>query len=351
LIANVSGNGRRVGITGLGVHVPERVLTNEDLERMVDTSDEWIVERTGIRERRIAADDEAASDLALPAARRALERAGVEPADLDMVLVATSTPDMFFPTTAALVADELGAKDAAAYDMLAACTGFIYGLAQAYGAISSGLSDRALVIGSETLSKIVNWEDRGTCILFGDGAGAAVLERVDEGGFIGFDLGADGSGGGDLCVVAGGSRLPASKSSVENELHKITMRGPEVFRFATRIMVSSGEKLLEECGATIDDVDLYVPHQANKRIIDHAAKSMGLPPEKVFLNLQRYGNTSAASVPLGLAEAYEEGKLRPGMRVLMSAVGGGYTWGSAYMQWTNGAAPPTTPPSDPQEGP
>jgi 3-oxoacyl-[acyl-carrier-protein] synthase-3 len=337
MIANVSANGMRVGITALGVHVPERVLTNEDLERMVDTSDEWIIERTGIKERRIAAPEEAASDLALPAARHALERAGIEPADLDQVIVATSTPDMLFPTTGAVIADELGARNAAAYDMLAACSGFIYGLAQAYGAISGGLADRALVVGTETLSKIVNWKDRGTCILFGDGAGAVVMERVEDGGFIGFDLGADGSGGADLFIRAGGSRAPATRATVESEEHTIVMKGQEVFRFASRVMVASASSLLEECEATVDDVDLYVPHQANKRIIDHAAKGLGLPPEKVFLNIDRYGNTSAASVPLGLADALAVGALKPGMRVLMSAVGGGYTWGSAYLQWSNGA--------------
>ena len=336
--ANVSRNGTRVGITGVGVYVPERVLTNADLERMVDTSDEWITDRTGIKERRIAAEDEAASDMAIPAARQALEQAGVNPGDLDMVIVATSTPDMLFPTTSTIVAKQLGADRAAAYDLLAACSGFIYGLAQAYGAVSSGVSGKALVVGSEALSKIVNWEDRGTCILFGDGAGAVVVESVDDGGFLGFELGADGSGGGDLCIAGGGSRHPATQQTVADELHLIQMKGQEVFRFATRVMVASAANLLEECDATVDDVDLYVPHQANKRIIDHAAKNLGLPPEKIFLNIHRYGNTSAASIPIGLAEAVAEGALTPGKRVLMSAVGGGFTWGSAYMTWSNGRA-------------
>ena len=337
MIANVSRNGPPVGITGIGVYVPERVLTNADLERMVETSDEWIVERTGIRERRIAAPDEAASDMSVPAARRALEQAGASAAELDLVIVATSTPDMLFPTTAALVADELGAENAAAYDLLAACTGFVYALAQAHAAVSSGLSGKALVVGTDALSKIVNWHDRSTCILFGDGAGAAVVERVEDGGFLGFDLGADGSGGGDLYVAAGGSRAPATESTVAEDLHFIRMKGQEVFRFATRIMVSSAEKLLDECGASVEDVDLYVPHQANKRIIDHAVKNLGLPREKVLVNIDRYGNTSAASIPLGLAEAAEAGTLRQGTHVLMSAVGGGYTWGSAYLLWSNGA--------------
>jgi 3-oxoacyl-[acyl-carrier-protein] synthase III len=344
VIADVSKNGTPIGITGLGVHVPERVLTNDDLERMVETSDAWIMERTGIKERRIAAPEEAASDLAVPAARKALAQADVDPSDLDLVVVGTTMPDMLFPTTATLVADELGARDAAAYDMLAACSGFVYGLAQAYSAVQSGLSKRALVVGSETLSKIVNWQDRTTCILFGDGAGAAVVERVANGGFLGFDLGADGSGGSELLVPAGGSRTPATRETVDEELHAIQMKGQEVFRFATRIMVASAEKLLAACGATIDDVDLYVPHQANKRIIDHAARSLGLPREKVFVNIERFGNTSAASVPLGLADALDAGILEPGTRVLMSAVGGGYTWGSAYLTWsTRGSTPSFTP--------
>ncbi|MDQ4019671.1 MAG: ketoacyl-ACP synthase III [Actinomycetota bacterium] len=335
--ASVARYGTRVGITGVGVYVPERVLTNADLEQMVQTSDEWITERTGIKERRIAADGEAASDMALPAARQALERAGVEAEDVDVVLVATSTPDMLFPTTATLVARDLGSTRAAAYDILAACSGFIYGLAQAYSAVSSGVSKKVLVVGSEALSTIVDWDDRGTCILFGDGAGAAVVEEVAEGGFLGFELGADGSGGDDLYVAAGGSRNPASAETVANEMHLIRMKGQEVFRFATRVMVSSAANLLEECEATVDDVDLYVPHQANKRIIDHAAKNLGLPPEKVFVNIDRYGNTSAASIPIGLAEAIEQGSLAPGTNVLMSAVGGGFTWGSAFMTWSDGS--------------
>jgi 3-oxoacyl-[acyl-carrier-protein] synthase III len=335
MIANVSSNGS-IGITGIGAYVPEKVLTNDDLSRMVETSDEWITERTGIRERRIAAPDEAASDLALPAARAALEQAGADPAGIDLVIVATATPDMLFPATAAIVADELGAEKAAAYDLLAGCTGFIYALAQAYGAVAGGLSQRALIVGSEALSRITNWSDRGTCILFGDGAGAAVVERVPDGGVVGIELGADGSGGPDLCVPAGGSRLPVTAANVENEMQFIKMRGQEVFRFATRVMVSSGEQVLEKSGARVDDVDLYVPHQANKRIIDHAVKNLGLDPDKAFVNIDRFGNTSSASIPICLAEAQEQGLLAPGTRVLMTAVGAGLTWGSVYMTWSNG---------------
>jgi 3-oxoacyl-[acyl-carrier-protein] synthase-3 len=336
MIANVSGNGITVGITGLGAYAPERVLTNADLERMVETSDEWIAARTGIRERRIAEPGQAASDLALPAARDALEDAGVAAEDLDLVVVATATPDMLFPATAAILADELGAKQAAAYDLLAGCTGFIYALSQAYGALGTGLSKRALVVGTETLSKITNWQDRSTCILFGDGAGAAVVEPVGEGGILGFELGADGSGGPDLCIPAGGSRTPVTSEALQQELQFIKMRGQEVFRFATRVMVTSAEELLAECGAGVDDVDLYVPHQANKRIIDHAVKNLGLDSGRVFMNIDRYGNTSSASIPICLAEAREAGLLDEGTRVLMSAVGAGLTWGSAYMTWTNG---------------
>jgi 3-oxoacyl-[acyl-carrier-protein] synthase-3 len=334
VIANVTGNPIAVGITGLGFYAPEKVVTNADLEAMVDTSDEWITSRTGIKERRVASPEQAASDLALPASRQALEASGTAAEELDLVIVATATPDMLFPATAAILADELGAKHAAAYDLLAGCTGFVYALAQAYGALATGLSKRALVVGTEALSKITNWQDRSTCILFGDGAGAAVAAPVAEGGILGFELGADGSGGLDLCIPAGGSRRPINESALEEEAQFIKMNGAEVFRFATRVMVSSAEELLAACDAGVDDVDLYVPHQANKRIIDHAVKNLGLDPAKVFLNIDRYGNTSSASIPIGLAEAQADGLLHDGTRVLMSAVGAGLTWGSVYMTWT-----------------
>jgi 3-oxoacyl-[acyl-carrier-protein] synthase-3 len=336
VIGRVSENGPSVGITGIGAHVPERVLTNADLARIVDTSDEWITERTGIKERRIAEPGEAASDLALPAAQQALAAAGLDAADLELVIVATVTPDMFFPSTGSLLASALGAEDAAAYDLSAGCTGFMYALAQAYGALAGGLASNALVIGSETLSKIMNWRDRTTCVLFGDGAGAVLLERVHDGGFVGFELGSDGEGGKQLSIPAGGSRSPATAQTVEQELHFLRMNGPEVYRFATRVLVSSAEKLLEECRLSVDDVDLYIPHQANKRIIDHAARNLGIPAEKIFVNLERYGNTSSASIPLCLAEARDEGRLTPGTRVLMTGMGAGLTWGSAYIVWPNG---------------
>jgi 3-oxoacyl-[acyl-carrier-protein] synthase-3 len=333
-----TSNGRPISITGLGCYVPERVITNDDLAKMVNTSDEWIVERTGIRERRVAAPEEALSDMCLPAAKDALEQAGVRPGDVDLVIVATVTPDMFFPSTGAIIADELGAKDAAAYDLSAGCTGFMYALAQAHGMISAGLSTRALVIGGDVLSKIVNWRDRSTCVLFGDGAGAVVLEPTEDEGFFGFELGADGSGGVHLHMPAGGSRLPASPETVAGDQHLVFMNGREVYKFATRVLVSSAEKLLEECDVAMDEVDVYVPHQANVRIIDHAAKKLGVPEDRVVVNVDRYGNTSSGSIPLALADAADDGRLREGKMVLMTGMGAGLTWGSALMRWTaNGA--------------
>ena len=322
--------GPRISITGLGVHVPEKVLTNAELATIVETSDEWIRERTGIRERRIAADDEALTDIALPAARAALADAGVEPADIDFLVCATVTPDMMFPTSSALIADELGMPRAAAYDLLAGCTGFVYAVAQAYAMLASGLSRRALVIGGDVLSKILDWEDRSTLVLFGDGAGAVVMERVDRGGFLGFELGADGGGGEYLWYPGSGSR------HFENPDSYVKMNGREVFKFATRIMVHSAHGILEECGKSVDDIDVYIPHQANKRIIDYAADKLGIPSEKTVVNVDRFGNTSSGSIPLALADARAEGRLQDGTLVLMTGMGAGLTWGSALIEWTNG---------------
>jgi 3-oxoacyl-[acyl-carrier-protein] synthase III len=333
-----TSNGRPISITGLGSYVPRRVVTNDELSKMVDTSDEWIVERTGIRERRIAAPEEALSDLCLPAAREALEQAGVRAADVDLIIVATVTPDMFFPSTGAIIADVLEARDAAAYDLSAGCTGFMYALAQAHGMLSAGLSSCALVIGGDVLSRILNWHDRSTCVLFGDGAGAVVLEPVQDEGFVGFELGADGSGGVHLNLPAGGSRLPPTSETVAAEQHFVSMNGREVFKFATRVLVSSAEKLLEECETSMDEVDVYVPHQANVRIIDHAARKLGVREDRVVVNVDRYGNTSSGSIPLALADAAADGRLREGKLVLMTGMGAGLTWGSALMRWTaNGA--------------
>jgi 3-oxoacyl-[acyl-carrier-protein] synthase III len=320
--------GLEVSITGLGCKVPDRVVTNDELAQHVDTSNEWILERTGIRERRMAARDEALSDVALPACVDALAQAGLEGKDVDLLIVATVTPDMAFPSTGAILADRLGAGDAAAYDLSAGCTGFMYALAQAYGMLAGGLSKRALVVGGDLLSRILDWTDRSTLVLFGDGAGAVVLERVPERGFIGFELGADGGGGRNLWLPGSGSRI------FEDPERFVKMNGREVFKFATRILVQSAEAVLEECGVSIDDVDVYVPHQANMRIIDHATRKLGVPSERVVINVDRYGNTSSGSIPLALADAAADGRLQPGKLVLMTGMGAGLTWGSALLRWT-----------------
>jgi 3-oxoacyl-[acyl-carrier-protein] synthase III len=322
--------GFHVSITGLGAYAPERVLTNGELAEIVDTSDEWILERTGIRERRIAAPEQALSDLALPACRAALEQAGVEPGEIDFLVCATVTPDMAFPTSAAILADTLGMPDAAAYDLSAGCTGFMYALAQAYGMLASGLSTKALVVGGDVLSRILDWTDRSTLVLFGDGAGAVVLERVEAGGFLGFELGADGGGGEFLWLPGSGSRI------FENPDKFVKMHGREVFKFATRVLVASAEKVLAECGRSVEEVDVYVPHQANVRIIDHAARKLGIPHDRVVVNVDRYGNTSSGSIPLALGDAFADGRLRPGALVLMTGMGAGLTWGSGLIEWTNG---------------
>ena len=321
-------NGAPVSITGLGTYAPERVLTNDELAELVDTTDEWITERTGIKERRIAAPEQAMTDLALPAARMALERAGVEPEEIDLIIVATVTPDMMFPTTGSLLADLLPAPKAAAYDLLAGCTGFVYALAQGHAMVSAGLANKALVVGGDVLSKILDWTDRSTLVLFGDGAGAVVLEQVDEGGFEGFELGADGGGGEHLWLPGSGSR------TFEDADRLVKMNGREVFKVATRVMVSSAEALLDEVGRTIDDVDVYVPHQANTRIIDYATKKLGIAEDRVIVNVDKYGNTSSGSIPLALGDAEADGRLRKGSLVLMTGMGAGLTWGSTLMEWT-----------------
>ncbi len=333
MIAKANGQ-RPISITGFGAYAPERVVTNDELSTLVATSNEWIMERTGIRERRVAAPEQALSDICLPAIHEALEQAGVAAKDIDLIIVATITPDMAFPSTGALLADAIGASDAAAYDLSAGCTGFMYALAQAYGMIAGGLSERALVVGGDVLSRIVDWHDRTTCVLFGDGAGAVVLEHVDEGGFLGFELGAEGSGGVHLYLPAGGSREATTAESVAAGDHFVRMNGREVFKFATRVLVSSAHDILDECGVTIDDVDVYIPHQANVRIIDHAAKKLGIPHNRVVVNADRYGNTSSGSIPLAIADAAADGRLRPGELVLMTGMGAGLTWGSALMTWT-----------------
>jgi 3-oxoacyl-[acyl-carrier-protein] synthase-3 len=327
-----STNGTRIGITGLGVCVPDRVVTNDELSQYVDTTDEWIVERTGIRERRMVREDQALTDIGLPAAQAALADAGVDAADIDLLISATVTPDMMFPTTSALMADALGAEKAAAYDLLAGCTGFVYAIAQAYGMLASGLVRRVLVVGADVISSLLDWEDRSTLVLFGDGAGAVVMEPVSRGGFLGFELGADGGGGKHLQLPGSGSR------KFENPEQMLKMNGREVYKFATRVMVSSAEAVLAECGKSIDEVDVYVPHQANKRIIDHAVGKLGVPHGRTVVNVDRFGNTSSGSIPLALADARADGRLRDGALVLMTGMGAGLTWGSALLEWTEAQA-------------
>jgi 3-oxoacyl-[acyl-carrier-protein] synthase III len=327
-VIGAAQEGRDVSITGLGCRVPDRVVTNDELAQYVDTSDEWIRERTGIRERRMAAKEEALSDVAMPACIEALAQAGVEGKDIDLLIVATVTPDMAFPSTAALLADRLGAADAAAYDLSAGCTGFMYALAQGYGMLAGGLAKRALVVGGDLLSRILDWKDRSTLVLFGDGAGAVVLEASPQKGFLGFELGADGGGGASLWLPGSGSRI------FDEPDRYVKMNGREVFRFATRILVQSAEAVLERCGVSVDEIDVYVPHQANRRIIDHATKKLGVPSERVVVNVDRYGNTSSGSIPLALADAAADGRLEPGKLVLMTGMGAGLTWGSALIRWT-----------------
>ncbi|MDK2821061.1 MAG: 3-oxoacyl-[acyl-carrier-protein] synthase [Clostridia bacterium] len=325
---------RTAGIVGTGSCLPEKVLTNKELEQKVDTSDEWIRTRTGVRERRLADNDTAASDLAVPAAVQALNDAGLSPEEVELIIVATITPDTIFPSTACLVQDRLGARNAAAFDLSAGCTGFIYALSVASQFISTGAYNNALVIGVDVLSKIVNWEDRNTCVLFGDGAGAAVLKGVPGGkGLLGLHLGADGSGGPLLNMPAGGSRLPASIETVKNKLHTVHMNGPEVFKFAVRIMGEASLRVLEQAGLTKEEVDFLIPHQANTRIIDAATKRLGLSKEKVYVNLERYGNMSSASVPVALDEAYRLGLIKRDYKIVLVAFGAGLTWGAAVLNW------------------
>ncbi|RJE86711.1 ketoacyl-ACP synthase III [Paenibacillus sp. 1011MAR3C5] len=323
-----------VGIIGTGKYVPERILTNQQLEQMVETNDEWIVTRTGIKERRMAAEAEATSDLAYEAAKQAIAAAGVTAEDLDLIIVSTITPDMFFPSTACLLQTKLGATKAAAFDLSAACSGFIYGLATATNMIATGMYNHVLVVGAETLSRITDYTDRNTCILFGDGAGAVVLGQVEEGrGFRSFELGADGSGGELLKVGGGGSRMPSSEHSIATKQHFIHMAGNDVFKFAVRIMGSAAEDALAKAGLAKEDVDLLIPHQANIRIIQSALNRLNLPEEKAMINLDKYGNMSAASIPVALAEAVEQNRVKEGDTLVFVGFGGGLTWGASVLVW------------------
>jgi len=322
-------------ITGWGMSVPESILTNDDLSKMVETNDEWIRDRTGIRERRIARDGQTTASLAVEASLKALQVANLHPTDVDLIICSTSTPEHIFPATACLVQDRIGATKAGAFDLLAACSGFIYGVNMAAQSIRSEAIQNALVIGSETLSRFVNWKDRSTCILFGDGAGAFVLQASDmPGGVLSAVMHSDGSGGDSLILQGGGSKMPASEATVRAGQHFIEMDGNEVFRFATRVMAQSTREALEIAGIELEDVNWIIPHQANIRIIAAAARGLKMPMERFIVNLDRYGNTSTASIPIATVEAIEDGRLKPGDRIALVGFGAGLTWGALAAEWT-----------------
>jgi 3-oxoacyl-[acyl-carrier-protein] synthase-3 len=334
-------------ITGWGKYVPAKVLTNADLEKMVDTNDEWIVSRTGIRERRIAGPNETASTMGLAAAREALKVAGIEGKDLGMIIVATVCPDYHFPSVGCILQAQLGAA-CGAFDIEAACSGFLYALSIAHQFTSSSAAKHVLVVGVEKLSMYVDYTDRATCVLFGDGAGAAVVSASDQpGGFHSFTLGSDGARPELLYVPTGGSAEPITPEAIVDKRHCIKMMGGEVFKFATRAMDSATDFVLADSNIQPEDIDIFIPHQANLRIIDATAKRLGLPSEKVFVNIDRYGNTSAASIPIALCEAIEQGKVWPGAKVVFAAFGGGLTWGAAAMTWT--ASVPKAAPTETRE--
>lgn len=322
-------------ITGWGMYAPQRILTNQDLARMVDTSDEWIVTRTGIRERRIAADNETTTTLSVYAARDALAVAGLDPTELDLVIVGTCSPDYPLPATGVLVARDLGATRAAGFDLQAACSGFLFALATGSSFIRSGMYRNVLVLGVEVLSRFLDWHDRGTCVLFGDGAGAVILSASDQpGGLLGLELFSDGTGAEGIIVPAGGSACPASPQTSAEGGHFIHMSGADVYRYATRQLAESTLAARRSAGLGVDDIDQFVYHQANLRIIKSVGKQLQIPDEKVFVNIEKYGNTSAASVPMALVEAVASGRIKQGDRLLMAAFGAGYTAGAAVVEWT-----------------
>jgi len=324
---------KKVGIIGVGEYLPEKILTNADLEKMVDTSDEWITTRTGIKERHLAAAGQAASDLAFKAAEIALKNAKLKPEDLDLIVVATITGDMPFPSVASILQNQLGAKKAACFDISAACAGFVYGLSVAQQFIACATYKNALVIGVEVLSSITDWQDRNTCVLFGDGAGAAVLSEVKKGGIISIYLGCDGSKVDILNLPAGGSRNPATTETVRNRQHFLKMQGNELFKIAVNTMTKAAETVLGQAGMTFADVDLIIPHQANARIIMAVAKKLGIPEERVYLNIERCGNMSSASTVTALCEAVQEGKVKKGDIILLDAFGAGLVWGACVIKW------------------
>jgi 3-oxoacyl-[acyl-carrier-protein] synthase-3 len=327
--------GHNAVITGWGMYAPSRIMTNDELATMVDTSDEWIVSRTGIRERRIAADHETTTTLSVNAARDALAVAGVDPREVDLVIVGTCSPDYPLPATGVLVAQELGATRAAGFDLQAACSGFLFALSTGSSFIRSGMYRQVLVIGVEVLSRFIDWTDRNTCVLFGDGAGAVLLSASDQpGGLLGAELFSDGSGCEAIIVPAGGSAHPATPETVAARQHYIRMLGREVYKYATRQLADSAVNALRDAGLTVDDIDQFVFHQANLRIIESVQDRLGIPGDKLFINIEKYGNTSAASVPMALVEAVAAGRIRPGDRILMVAFGAGYTAGAAVVEWT-----------------
>jgi 3-oxoacyl-[acyl-carrier-protein] synthase-3 len=330
-------------IIGWGKYAPPNILTNHDLSKTVDTSDKWIREMTGIQERRIASSKESTALMAVHAAREALESADVSPEEIDLVIVATATPEYQFPATACLVQDAIGASRAGAFDLEAGCSGFVYALSTAAAMIRGEMYNTVLVIGAETLSRVVDWHDRATCVLFGDGAGAVIVRGSETpGGVMSSVLGADGSGGELLMLPGGGAKHPAGPDTVLSKLHYIKMNGREVYRFATRVMASAAKQTIERAGWTLDKIDLLIPHQANVRIIDSAAKSLNLPPSKVFVNLEKYGNTSAASIPIAMCEAIDAGKIRAGDHIVMVGFGAGLTWAACAIEWT-ATTPGTVP--------
>ncbi len=319
-------------IIGWGKYAPEKVLTNQDLENMVDTSDEWIITRTGIRERRIAAPEETTATMSVEAARAALDKAQLRPTDLDLIIVATSSPDHLLPPVSSMIQDMLGAKGVGAFTLTAGCTGFVYALATAHQFIASGAYENVLVIGAELISRFVDWKDRNTCVLFGDGAGAVVLTASEmPGGVLSFVLGSDGSLGDALIVPSIGSKEPLSQKVLDERTHYIKMDGRRVFKFATRIMSKATVEAVKASGLSLSDIDLLIPHQANLRIIELARRHLGLPEEKVFINVDRYGNTSAASIPIALCEAIEEGRVNEGDNLVMVGFGGGLTWAATVV--------------------
>lgn len=324
---------KKVGIIGVGEYLPEKILTNTDLEKIVDTSDEWITTRTGIKERHLVLDGQATSDLAIKAAQRALIDAKVKPAELDLIVVATITPDMPFPAVASIVQDRLGARHAVCFDVSAACAGFVYGLSVAEKFIATSVYKNALVIGAETLSSITDWQDRNTCVLFGDGAGAAVLSVVKTGGIISTYLGCDGSKVDILNMPAGGSRNPATTETVRNRMHFLKMQGNELFKIAVNTMTDAAQTVLKQAGMTFSDVDLIIPHQANARIIMAVARKLGIPEDRVYLNIERCGNMSSASTITALCEAVQEGKVKKGDIILLDAFGAGLVWGACIIEW------------------